>query len=464
MKNITTSTPNLGYWDTRQGGRPENQDSCGFLDTKFGLVVVVCDGMGGGPAGKQASTLAVQQILGYINQADEHVNPKELLEKAVEQAHHSILIAGERHPELKGMGSTVVTILLHRDAAYIAHVGDSRVYQFRRGRKIFRTADHSWVADMVRNKALTEEQARLSSQTNIITRALGGGSSKADVAVRPYEKGDRFMLCTDGIWGVFDEKLLSKTAAQTRSLAGAVDALVISADETGRQNGNHHDNLTLALLETNQDSKIKEKMSRKVLRIIIGLIASLMVCLVVIIVLAAKLSVPNPYEKEVAKKEELLAQKDKTIKELEDSVLHQKNKVADAVSEAAEVKAQIAKERQEAAEKAKREVEEAQKKAQETAAKVADESAQQVTTSTEAKKLKSTILEKLGKLKNEKDINKCTKIIKGLNNDLNAMVKKDPHNKQIYFKVYESLKSPSYLEDRRKIDNLIKQIKQTKQH
>ena len=58
--------PFAGYWDTRQGGRPENQDSCGFIDTDKGLIAVVCDGMGGGPGGQLASTIAVQKIVEYV--------------------------------------------------------------------------------------------------------------------------------------------------------------------------------------------------------------------------------------------------------------------------------------------------------------------------------------------------------------------------------------------------------------
>ena len=61
MKPVKTSMPVVGFWDTRQGGRAENQDSCGFIDTPLGLVAIVCDGMGGGPAGQLASSTAVKK-------------------------------------------------------------------------------------------------------------------------------------------------------------------------------------------------------------------------------------------------------------------------------------------------------------------------------------------------------------------------------------------------------------------
>ena len=261
MNSIKTTNPIIGYWDSRQGGRSENQDSCGFLDTPHGHLAVVCDGMGGGPAGKLASTIAVQNILGYVGNAPVEEKPAEVMRKAVESAQQAILEEVGKRPELNGMGTTVAAVLIGNEAAVVAHVGDSRVYQFRRGKKIFRTEDHSWVAEMVRNKSLTEEQARLSSQSNIITRALGGKSDElADIDILPYEEGDRFMLCTDGIWGMLTEKELIQRAAQTPSLAGAVDGLVLEVDEEGRHSGNTHDNLTLAIIETKSNSIKKGKM------------------------------------------------------------------------------------------------------------------------------------------------------------------------------------------------------------
>ena len=86
MNSIKTTNPIIGYWDSRQGGRSENQDSCGFLDTPHGHLAVVCDGMGGGPAGKLASTIAVQNILGYVGNAPVEEKPAEVMRKAVESA------------------------------------------------------------------------------------------------------------------------------------------------------------------------------------------------------------------------------------------------------------------------------------------------------------------------------------------------------------------------------------------
>lgn len=124
-----------------------------------------------------------------------------------------------------------------------------------------------------KNGTINEEQARLSEQSNMITKALGANSDiEADIVELPYEKGDRFMLCTDGIWGMFPERKLIDIVAGTSSLGGAVESIVIRVDEEGIANGGKHDNLTVALIETNSNSILKEKMSTKIRNILFALI------------------------------------------------------------------------------------------------------------------------------------------------------------------------------------------------
>lgn len=88
------------------------------------------------------------------------------------------------------MGTTVTVLLINEEKATVAYVGDSRIYQIRKGRKIFRTFDHSMVFRMVKKKIITEEQARLSAQSNIILRAVGlKPDLDVDVFDLPYDKG-----------------------------------------------------------------------------------------------------------------------------------------------------------------------------------------------------------------------------------------------------------------------------------
>lgn len=265
MKQLKTEYKCIAYADSRQGGRAENQDSCAWGDTPFGFLVTVCDGMGGGPSGKMASLIAVTKILEYLNKPETDGPREAVLTEAILSANDAILAEEEADPSKKGMGTTVTALLINDDSAIVAHVGDSRVYQFRHKAKCFRTNDHSLVFEQVRNGELkNEEEARLSPDSNIIMRALGISKSvQPEVVERAYEKGDRFMLCSDGIWGMFPEKKLISMAAGTPSLTGAVESLVVKVDEEGFAQGGGHDNLTVALVETKNNSKIKEKMSTK---------------------------------------------------------------------------------------------------------------------------------------------------------------------------------------------------------
>ena len=150
----------LGFIDSRIGGRKENQDSAGLKKTKSGYLVVVCDGMGGMQGGRIASQLAVQKILEVVASADKQANPAMTLIKAIQNANIAIIEEGKNNPEIQGMGTTVTALLLTPYSAITAHVGDSRIYQIRNGKKIFRTFDHSMVFEMVKKNVISEEQAR----------------------------------------------------------------------------------------------------------------------------------------------------------------------------------------------------------------------------------------------------------------------------------------------------------------
>ena len=281
----------VGFAESRIGGRNENQDSYGFAQTGHGVVMIVCDGMGGGPGGKIASDIAVNGIISSIVNADDDKDIPSLLKDAFQCANRAIINAadnntvylGDSSSTLHGMGSTATALFITEEAAYAAHVGDSRIYQIRGRNKIFRTFDHSLVFDLVKQNVITEEQARLSAQSNIITRALGIHQEvTVDIAILPFEKGDRFMLCTDGIHGVLPEKSLIKMVAnKQQSLGAIVDDIATLADNIGHSSGGSHDNLTIAIVETNVDSKIKSMMSKKTKRLILLL---LVLCVVSIFI------------------------------------------------------------------------------------------------------------------------------------------------------------------------------------
>lgn len=439
MNAIKTTMPYAGYWDTRQGGRPENQDSCGFLDTEKGLIAVVCDGMGGGPGGQLASTIAVQKIVEYVVGAPQDMPRTEMVAKAIEYAHQAILAKTAETPALRGMGSTATVVLINDHSAVLGHVGDSRIYQFRRGKKIFRTADHSMVGELVRNGTLTEEQARLSSQSNIITKALGSKlTNLAEVTERPYEKGDRFMLCTDGIWGAMPEPELIKRVAKTSSLSGAVDGTVLDVDDIGRKSGNKHDNLTIALLETKQDSILKEKMSKKALRIIIGLAVLCLLSLILNFALMFQ-NTEKTHDGETEAMLMELDQRGKRIRALEDSINVLLGDVANSKNEAADATLKAAKEVKENADKAKAEAEQKAKEAKEHADK-AKEAAEQAKDAADAiQKSRSGIIAQLTKIKDMQENAQRKQLRTTVADQLKTLAAKDTKNKAAYDDVREKL-------------------------
>lgn len=255
----------FGVGNSMQGGRPENQDDWGFVETPIGLLLVVCDGMGGGPGGKTASYIAKYEILSTISQCNSQTPRLTAMKMAVSRANDAMEEQMAKVPALRGMGSTVVALLISEQSAVVAHLGDSRCYQLR-GKKVkFRTQDHSLVGELVRNKAITEEQARVSPQSNVITRGLGNTSNHvAEVEEIPYRNGDRFLLCTDGVWGIMPHEDLLMRFTAPSDIPTIIGSLSEEIDRIGFAAGGHHDNHTIVMVETRTNSLLKEKMSKQV--------------------------------------------------------------------------------------------------------------------------------------------------------------------------------------------------------
>ncbi len=302
---INTIFPVKAFAESRIGGRQENQDTCAWTDTPVGFLLLVCDGMGGGPGGKTASMIAAKVISDHLKGVKRGYEATEALAVAIDLANAAILAAtgsdypavnGKEYtpaeilpegikpqPKLKGMGSTVAAVLITNAHAIVAHIGDSRVYQLRKNKIVYRSTDHSHVMELVKNHVIDEEQARLSGESNIITQALGHGTGplKSEVTILPYLKGDRFVLCSDGIWGMFPQKKLIEMIASSTNGAGAVDSVVVSVDNEGSSNGGGHDNLTLAIADVTANSKDPVKMTKfqKIIMYGLAVIAGLSIIL-----------------------------------------------------------------------------------------------------------------------------------------------------------------------------------------
>lgn len=308
-----------GAYNSNIGGRSENQDSCAFSNTQHGLLLVVCDGMGGGPSGKTASTLAVHAIVATVKNAEKGIDMKKVLGKACVNANNSIRGYVAEHPETQGMGTTAVIALLSKQSVLVCHIGDSRFYLFRGNKMVFRTTDHSRVEEMFRSGDWTEEQARTSSMSNIITRAIGPMEEVLpEFDEIPYLKGDRFVLCTDGVWGSMSADELRKNLTRFPSLPGVVESMSIKVDELGASEGGHHDNHTLIVVQSNINSILKTKMTKEIKLILASLIMLLVISVIFILSLCSSRST---LFKEVEKMKVEIAQKDSTIEILQKDLL-----------------------------------------------------------------------------------------------------------------------------------------------
>ena len=240
--------------------RASNEDSfCSRPD--LGLYIVA-DGMGGHVAGEVASRVAVEAIQAFIQEtagADKNRTwpfPFEpalslaanRLKAAFRLANRRIAAAIADSQDLRGMATTASAILAGPDGVCVAHVGDSRVYVLKNSSLEQLTHDHSWVEEQVRAGTLTPTAARQHPWRNVVTRALSGGEDpEVDVTEVKAASGERYLLCSDGLFAVVgDERIASILADRAVSLDQVSARLIAAANAAGGP-----DNITALVLEVN---------------------------------------------------------------------------------------------------------------------------------------------------------------------------------------------------------------------
>ena len=200
---------------------------------KKGALFVVCDGMGGHAAGEVAAEMGVNTIREayYANNESDVIRG---FAHAIKQANQAIFGYAREHPEVTGMGTTCVGLVVHGGRAYFVNIGDSRAYLIRDGIMRQVTFDHSWVAEQVRAGLLTEEQARTHAHRNVITRSLGTQPTvSADLFVEMLRDGDRVLLCSDGLHGYVDESAIEHEMVQHQHPEAGARNLVDMANANG---------------------------------------------------------------------------------------------------------------------------------------------------------------------------------------------------------------------------------------
>ena len=231
--------------------RDNNEDS--FLywepaeDAEFlrkGRLAAVADGMGGYEGGLEASRLALETIREVYDNVFRD-DPQAALLEAFAVAHERIQSYAERHPGFHGMGTTCTAVVLRGRHLYFGHVGDSRLYLVRDARISRLTRDHSYVGRLVENGLVRAEDAEKHPHRHILTAALGAGREVAVDGATPdlaVQHGDDFVLCTDGLWGVVNDREL-EAAVNGNTPAECCAALVKLALQRGGP-----DNVTVQVL------------------------------------------------------------------------------------------------------------------------------------------------------------------------------------------------------------------------
>lgn len=234
--------------------RPGNEDAL-LIDERTGLCVVA-DGMGGHKGGEVASRLAVDVMRDYIAQvtdgstafmgtvAAQFSREANLLASGIRLANRAIYEAAAANPAWQGMGTTIVTLLIRGDRAAVAHAGDSRLYLLRDSNLQQLTADHSLVAEQVRQGLLTPEEAARSTRKNVITRALGQWEElEIDMQDLELRDGDQLLLCTDGLSGMVTDQEIGALMRAHKAPEAACRALIEVANSYGGK-----DNITAVVV------------------------------------------------------------------------------------------------------------------------------------------------------------------------------------------------------------------------
>jgi len=218
-----------------------------------GRLTIVADGMGGHSAGEVASNIAVEVISRSYYEGND--NAVSALKRAFIEANKSIHDTSLTDEKLSGMGTTGTALVLKNGSAIAAHVGDSRLYLVRGGQIYLMTEDHSAVMEMVKQGLLSLEEARHHPDKNVILRALG---SHPEVEVTiwtepfPLRIGDRFLLCSDGLYDLVEDDEILRTASLEDTVDGCLRLIALAKERGG------YDNITVAIVSVRPPARGQE--------------------------------------------------------------------------------------------------------------------------------------------------------------------------------------------------------------
>ena len=210
--------------------REENEDSLAPAEDGSSdgpLVVAVAAGMGGHVGGEVASSLAIAASV-----TDSSLDTE--IAERFEQGNRAVLNATIENPALAGMGTTLTLGVFETDGTLrIGHVGDSRLYLFRDDELRLITNDHTWVMELVSRGQLTPEAAEMHPRRHMLTRVLGMEHLTVDETTLDLQRGDRILVCSDGLTTMLDDARIAVHLRHEDSVTGAAWALVEAANAAG---------------------------------------------------------------------------------------------------------------------------------------------------------------------------------------------------------------------------------------
>lgn len=220
-----------------------NEDACGIFEKGTKKCMVLCDGLGGHGRGEVASGL-VKEEFGNVFLMD-NLTPEAFFDRAFELSQENLLKEQDVQRAKSEMKTTLVCLYLDGDKVYCSHVGDSRLYFFRKNKCVKRTIDHSVPQMLALSGDIKEKDIRNHPDRNRLLRVMGTEWSKKMYEVEQWDDVDdktSYLLCSDGFWELIDEKTMCKILKKSRNAQEWLEAMAAVVKENGR--GKHMDNFT----------------------------------------------------------------------------------------------------------------------------------------------------------------------------------------------------------------------------
>ncbi len=244
----------VGFKSDKGVVRKNNEDSCFVMPKEH--IYIVADGVGGSNSGETASNMVVSNIAKEVKKKplEKQHGDEEIfayLKECIEQSNRKIINSGITNKENRGMATTVVLCHIREGKGYFANAGDSRAYIYRNRSLRQITEDHSYVNSLLKEGAISLEEAENHEQSNMITKALGAEKEvKADYYLTDIQSDDIIILCTDGLYNEVDENKIVMAIEENKEMTNLVEELIKMANNQGGK-----DNITVICLKVEGGSQ-----------------------------------------------------------------------------------------------------------------------------------------------------------------------------------------------------------------